>query len=250
MNLVTNASEAIGERDGSIVIRTARDAAIGGVTIEISDSGCGIKPEDRAKIFDPFFTTKSGGHGLGLAVVQRIVQGLGGTIASESECGRGTTFHIVLPSTGEVPARSRPAPALETVEAGDQRASVLIVEDEAVLRLAVAKLLHKAGFPVVEAADGTAAITAIREHKDTICVVLLDITLPGIPSREVLAEIRRVRPKTKVIVTSAYGADRVEQSFPGMEIDFFVRKPYQFADLISQVRQFSREHKKYDSGRP
>jgi DNA-binding response OmpR family regulator len=114
--------------------------------------------------------------------------------------------------------------------------NILVVEDEAPLRLAIAKILHKSGFDVLEAADGTAALDLIREHKDTIAVLLLDITLPGAPSREVLAEARRVRPDIKVIVTSAYGKDTADASFPNMTIDSFIRKPFQLGNLLSQIR--------------
>jgi DNA-binding response OmpR family regulator len=112
----------------------------------------------------------------------------------------------------------------------------LLVEDEDVLRVAVAKLLRKKGFSVLEAADGTEAITVIRDRKDALDVVLLDVTIPGAPSREVLAEIRRVAPKVKVIVTSAYGQSTVDATFPGMETNFFLRKPYQLTDLVGAVR--------------
>ena len=90
--------------------------------------------------------------------------------------------------------------------------------------------------PVIEAADGTAALDLIRDPSQAIAVVLLDITLPGAPSRDVLAEARRLRPGTKVIVTSAYGQSHVDEAFPGMEIDAFIRKPFQFVDLIALLR--------------
>jgi len=113
---------------------------------------------------------------------------------------------------------------------------VLVVEDEVPLRLAIAKILHKRGFQVLEAADGNSALKLIREHKGNIAVLLLDITLPGAPSREVLAEARRARPDIKVIVTSAYGQNQVDESFPGMKIDSFIRKPFQLENLLSQIR--------------
>ena len=120
MNLVTNASEAIGERDGVITIRTGRvtagpDSSPGSagesVQLEIPDTGCGMTLDAQARVFDPFFTTKSAGHGLGLAVVQGIVRGLGGTIHLESEPGRGTTFRILLPAAGKDGSARRGRPA-------------------------------------------------------------------------------------------------------------------------------------------
>jgi CheY-like chemotaxis protein len=245
MNLVTNASEAIGERDGVIAIRTApmtasqeplRASANGYVQLEVSDTGCGISPEAQTKIFDPFFTTKLTGHGLGLAVVERIVRGLGGVSQFESEPGRGTTFRILLPSVHETAASPRPA-SVAPVHGELSRASVvLVVEDEEPLRLAVTKMLRRNGLSIVEAADGTTALNEIREHGDEIGLVLLDITLPGAPSREVFAEARRRRPDMKVILTSAYGQKTVDESFGGMEIDAFIRKPYQLGELVGLVR--------------
>jgi two-component system, cell cycle sensor histidine kinase and response regulator CckA len=241
MNMITNASEAIGERDGVIVIRTAQgrggaDRLQGGsdgcIELEISDTGCGISREAQSKIFDPFFTTKSAGHGLGLAVVQRIVQGLGGTIQLDAESGNGTRFRIVLPGVSQGASPRRPVALPLPAEEAAEPAIVLVVEDEAILRLAVSRVLRAKGFSVVEAADGTQAIALIRGYKESIGAVLLDITLPGAPSRDVLAEIRRLRPSTKVIVTSAYGENKVGTAFPGMEIDSFLRKPYQIAELV------------------
>jgi DNA-binding NtrC family response regulator len=113
--------------------------------------------------------------------------------------------------------------------------NVLVVEDEESLRRATAEMLRAKGFGVIEAADGTDAIAAISMHKNSISAVLLDITLPGKPSREVLAEARRVRSDIKVIVTSAYSRNKVAESFQGMEIDAFLRKPYKSAELMTLV---------------
>jgi PAS domain S-box-containing protein len=244
MNLVTNASEAIGGHDGVIMIRTARSETApdvpGGelanwVELEISDTGCGIKRDDQAKIFDPFFSTKPGGHGLGLAVVQTIVKGLGGAIQVESEGGRGSTFRILLPCLSRTVPAVRPTEAEPTREELRDPATVLVVEDEDSLRLPTAKVLRMKGFNVYEAGTGTEALAAINAHKETIAVVLLDMTLPGAPSREVLAEARRLQPNVKVIVTSAYGPNKLDELFHGIEIDSFLRKPYTLSEVVSDV---------------
>jgi PAS domain S-box-containing protein len=247
MNLVTNASEAIGLHGGVIALRTAAAAAANTVpsaartyvALEVSDTGCGIPAEAESRVYDPFYTTKSAGHGLGLAVVQRIVHGLGGSIAFETKPDRGTTFRILLPSTDE-PAPSAASARMPWVqEPLDRAGTVLVVEDEDSLRVAVAQLLRRNAFTVLEAADGTAALSLLREHNDRIATVLLDLTLPGGPSREVFAEARRLRPETKVILTSAYGPQKVDEFFPGMMIDAFIRKPYQLSELLSLVRSFA-----------
>ena len=247
INLVTNASEAIADNDGIIVIRTALTTADPNsqlrypaewVELEISDSGCGISREDQLRIFDPSFTRKSSGHGLGLGVVQRVVQELGGTIHFESEPGCGTTFRILLPSGSGTALSAPPTGVADGTVTMKRDGTVLLVEDEASLRLPVANILRRKGLQVLEAPDGTEALTLIRRHKDSVTVVLLDITLPGATSREVLEEVRRVRPEVKVIVTSAYGPNKADASFTGMTIDSFLRKPYRLADLVSQVVRF------------
>jgi PAS domain S-box-containing protein len=242
MNLVTNASEAIGEQDGMIFIRTRQMATVVNsnqdgpsecIVLDISDTGSGISREAQSKIFDPFFTTKSAGHGLGLAVVQRIIQQLGGAIHVDTQIGRGTSFRILLPI-----ATDTAGPVQKTTVSGRGGelkcdGAVLLVEDESAVRVPVARMLRSKGFRVVEAEDGTEALASIREHKGDIALVLLDVTLPGAPSHEIWTEARRAREDVKTIVISAYGQDTVDAAFPGMRIDAFLRKPYSFMELLS-----------------
>jgi PAS domain S-box-containing protein len=239
MNLVTNAADAIGEHDGVIAIRTSRvtrpkpesepDCY---VELTVSDSGCGIEPAVRQRIFEPFFTTKPVGHGLGLAIVSRIVHDVGGHIMIETGAKRGTTFRILVP--GLEPAE--PAPIIATGELEEDRGGlVLVVEDEPSLRIAAATTLNANSWSVLEAADGTAALSLVREHWRDLTAILLDITLPGASSADVFAEARRLRPDIKIVVTSAFGRRKVDESFPGMEIDGFIRKPYRLAELAARM---------------
>jgi two-component system, cell cycle sensor histidine kinase and response regulator CckA len=247
MNLATNASEALGDRDGVIRITTRRVMAGHGsqemrsmakgeyVQVEVSDTGCGISPETQARIFDPFFSTKAGGRGLGLAVVHGIVKDLGGAINLVSEPGHGTTFQISLPcaeapsdSTGEVTLDiGQPAPP-------SQAATVLVVEDEDPLRQPVSKMLSKAGFSVIEARDGSAALDAIRAQNKPIQVLFLDITIPGASARDVYQEARRLRPEMRVVVTSAYTEEMAARSLQSA-IERFIRKPYRLNDLVRLI---------------
>jgi nitrogen-specific signal transduction histidine kinase/CheY-like chemotaxis protein len=246
MNLVTNASEALGEHDGKIVIRTAHgitdvksqpSGSSEFVKLEVSDTGGGMSKDVQDKIFDAFFTTKPTGHGLGLAVVQRIIQGLGGTIQIDSELGKGTTFRILFPSAGEMAQRSRPSSDPVEWDRLNTDAIVLLVDDEPSIRQAMGSMLRMKGLRVVEASDGTEALACIRQYKDAISLIVLDVTLPGAPAHEVLEEARRVRSDVKVVVSSAYGQNTAEASLPGVRFDSFLRKPYSVEDLGSLVKR-------------
>ena len=248
MNLVTNASEAIGDCDGVIRVTTECAAVAHDQTrftpedlpgnylkLEVSDTGCGMSPETQARMFDPFYTTKSAGHGLGLAVVQGTIRSLRGTIHVQSQPGKGTTFEVLLPCA-RTAATLSPMSSVGEPARSWQEVTVLIVEDEESLRQPVSKLMRKAGFSVLEAADGSAALDLIRAQERTIDILFLDITLPGTPSREVFEQATRLRPDTSVIVASAYSKDLAEQKL-GWKIECFLRKPYQLKDLMDLVRQ-------------
>ena len=190
----------------------------------------------KAKAFDPFFSTKFAGRGLGLSVVQGIVQDHGGVIKLESAPGQKTTFEIFLPCVGEAAQSSRGA--VEPVSGKAPRpvaATILVVEDEDLLRVAVSTKLRQTGFCVLEAIDGSSALELVRLHNDRIDVMLLDVTLPGATSQEVFEEARNLRPNLKVILTSAYSDKTVNASFAGLRIERFIRKPFQLADLMASV---------------
>jgi PAS domain S-box-containing protein len=249
MNLVTNASEAIGDREGTICVTTRRvtvgpqSPVIGRmgegeyVQLEVSDTGRGMSPETLARVFDPFFSTKAAGRGLGLAVVHGIARGLGGAVHLASELGRGTTFLILLPfveATSE--ARHGPISEIDQPYRPPQVATILLVEDEDPLRQAGSKMLRKQGFTVIEARDGSAALGVIRAQENFIDVLLLDVTLPGVPGREVLEEARRLRPEMSVVITSAYTEEMAASSLQ-TTIERFLRKPYRNDDLVDLICQ-------------
>jgi two-component system cell cycle sensor histidine kinase/response regulator CckA len=238
MNLVTNASDAIGDRDGVIRVATRAVAEEDHLELEVSDTGPGMTAATQAKMFDPFFTTKSAGHGLGLSVVHGIVRGIGGSILFNSELERGTTFQILLPV-----AKQQAGPATHTLGAdevatsGFREATILVVEDEDLLREAIAKMLRKAGFEAYEAADGSAAIELLRARGAQIDLILLDLTIPGASGAEVVTQAVKVRPDVRVVLTSAYGREMIGGSLKSPQVRDFIRKPFRIEDLVSILRK-------------
>jgi two-component system, cell cycle sensor histidine kinase and response regulator CckA len=251
MSLVVNASESFGEKDGVINITTSvvsgrEERAHYGETLlqqseyvrlQVSDTGCGIAEEARAKIFDPFFTTKFPGRGLGLAVVQGIVRAHEGVIAIRSTPGQGTTFKILLPSASRALKGDPSAVSRASVEQGTwTSATVLFVEDEETLRFAISKLLRKTGFSVIEAGDGKTALDLLRSNEGKIDVLLLDMTIPGTPSDQLVEETSRIRPETQIILTSAYHQKMVMNRIESPQIRAFIRKPFRLDEIVRLLR--------------
>jgi len=250
MNLVTNASDAIGETDGVIRLTTRHvtpgcaEVIAKGLTegdyvkLEVSDTGCGMSHEIQTKVFDPFFSTRGAGHGLGLAVVQGVVNGLGGAICIVSEVGQGTTFQIWLPCA-KMKAESTASSLSHTGESplASEEFIVLVVEDEDPLRHAVLRMLQRVGFAAIGAADGATAIELLRENRSKIGVLLLDMTIPGASSHEVAAEAARTQPNIRVILTSAYSEEALMTSMRASRIHGFIRKPYLLGDLVQALRK-------------
>ena len=247
MNLITNASDAIGEREGVIRVITKRVTLKPGsagslsrtlpdgeyLQLEVSDTGRGMSPQTQAKVFDPFFTTKSAGRGLGLAVVQGIVHSLGGAIHLASEPDRGTTFQVLLPSVKTASAVGGPMISGDGQKAiASRRRSVLVVEDENLLRLGIVKMLRKTGFEVFEAAEGSSAIKVLRQDGDKIDILLLDMTMPGASNREIIAEATNAKPDIIVVLTSAYSQEMIPGAISAPQVHNFIRKPFQFGDLL------------------
>jgi PAS domain S-box-containing protein len=258
MNLVTNASEALGDQDGVIHVLTER-ATPGSISdllaaknlpegeylrLEVSDTGCGMTSETQSRVFDPFFSTKFAGRGMGLAVVQRIVRRLDGAIHVVSSVGQGTSIQILLPCVAEAPRASDGGGAVRMQPAEMKRpmaGAILIVEDEVSLMSAVSKVLQRKGFSVIQASDGSAALEAIR-GEDPIDAMLLDVTLPGASSREVFEEAKRLRPGMVAILMSAYSRERATASFAGFTVEYFIRKPFGVDSLTALLRDALAAH--------
>jgi signal transduction histidine kinase/CheY-like chemotaxis protein len=252
MNLFSNASEAIGDRDGVVRVTTGQvtidpESSLATsehiaegtyVQLEVSDTGRGMTPEVQAKIFEPFFTTKgTGTHGLGLTTVHEIAERLHGTIRLSSAPGKGSTFQIMLPCGEQMLEGTHSGIARAAYETlASRRATILVVEDEDLLRQGVSKMLRMDGLSVLEASDGSAALDVIRARNGDIDVLLLDITLPGASSRKVYEEAKRLRPDLPVIVTTAK-SEEMAAAFLATEIQRFIRKPFRLGDLRDLIRQ-------------
>jgi len=253
MNLVINASEAIGDKSGVIAISTGCmdcdssylkdvwfDENIGDglyVYIEIADTGCGMNKETLAKLFDPFFTTKFTGRGLGMAAVLGIVRGHKGAIKVYSEPGKGSTFKILLPASG------KPAEIFNQDSRNDHwkgSGTVLLVDDEETVRGIGAEMLKELGFTVVTANDGREAVEVYKSRGTEISFVILDLTMPHVDGEQCFRELRMLNPDIKVIMSSGFSELEVTQKFVGKGLAGFIQKPYKLSMLREGVvRLFS-----------
>ena len=171
--------------------------------LEVSDKGCGIRPEDVDKLFEPFFTSKFTGRGLGLSVVLGIVRAHDGGITVQTEPGQGSVFCVYLPIKLSDPGVA-PNPDMEK----EMGRTILVVDDEEMMRKIASSLLEDLGFNVVEAASGTQALQTFREYPGTIHGVVCDQRMPQMGGWEVLAELRKIKPDIPVIMVSGYSQEQ------------------------------------------
>jgi PAS domain S-box-containing protein len=251
MNLVINAAEAGQERGGVVNVRTdvvrvesaveegyiTGDAPVEGgcVLFEVSDSGHGMDAATMERIFDPFFTTKFTGRGLGLAAVLGIVRGHHGAIRVQSSPGAGCRFEILFPARGQDADRRarRPSSAPE-----EQRAKVLLVDDDPTSLDVARKMLESLGFAVLVAVDGAEGVRVLREHGGEVTLVLLDKTMPVMSGEDALVEIKRIRPGVPVIFSSGYEEkEATEQIVKRSDLAGFIQKPYQLEQLDAIIRR-------------
>jgi PAS domain S-box-containing protein len=251
MNLITNASEAIGDREGRIRLRTGameshdefhfgspfpnRLPAGNYAFLEVSDNGIGMDGETQARIFDPFFTTKFTGRGLGLSAVLGIVRGHGGDIRVYSEPGSGTTIRVMLPTSAKKARRPKAHPG--DGSNGDLKGTVLVVDDEETVLQVSRRMLEKCGLEVLTACDGREGVETFRNHSDEISLVLLDMTMPHMGGEEAFEEIKRIRADARVVLSSGYNEQDAIGRFAGKGLAGFIQKPYPVGDLLDKVRE-------------
>ena len=249
MNLITNASQALGEEAGTITITTKlvhadtayrernglTDLVEGAyVCLEVSDTGHGMDATVKEHIFDPFFTTKPTGKGLGLAAVLGIIRAHRGAISVSSSPGGGTTFTVLLPATrGAPPATVARTPSADWRGQG----TFVVVDDEPLVRNVVMSTLKKAGFSVLPASGGAEALELMQQSTDGIAGVILDLTMPGLSGHAVFEELRRLRPDLPVLLVSGYSRQEVSDLLADDELVDFVQKPFRPDVLVDRVRR-------------
>ena len=252
MNLIMNASEAIGDRSGVVTIRTGllhvdgsylSETYVGEEVdegyysfVEVSDTGEGMDEETRARIFDPFFSTKFAGRGLGLASVLGIARGHGGTVKVYSEPGRGSSFKVLLPAQTDSKGSGTEPPPVEEPRT-QPGGTILVVDDEESVRTVARLILEKAGYRVIAASDGVEAEEIFVESGGGISLVLLDMTMPHRDGAETYTQLRRADPDVRVVLTSGYSESDATARFSGKGLAGFIQKPYTPGELVALVRR-------------
>ena len=250
MNLVTNASDAIGDREGTVRIvtqsRSLDEAFLRKVfhnqdlrpgryaMVEVGDTGCGMAPEVLARIFEPFFTTKVTGRGLGLSATIGILKGHRAGLKIYSEVGKGTTFKLFFPAV-EAEAATTDSPGQGVLTLG--RAHVLLVDDEDVIRDAGRAMLQALGMEVLVASDGQEAVEVFQRGIAKVDLVLMDITMPRMDGREAFLAIRELHPSLPIVLSSGYNEQESVQEFLGRDLAGFIQKPYTLHALGSVLQE-------------
>ncbi len=251
MNLVMNASDAIGDKTGLISIKTGlmhvdqsylattwlSDNLSAGeyVYLEISDTGCGMEQTVQDKLFEPFFTTKFTGHGLGMSAVLGIVRGHQGTIRVSSLPEQGTTFKVLLPvSDKPVQADTSLSDKINNDEAGT--GTILVVDDEAAIRDITSQLLQDIGYTTLTAVDGADGIETYRQYQQDIVAVILDMAMPNVDGKTCFTRLQSINPDVKVLLTSGYDELESTTRFAGQGLAGFIQKPYQPETLKARLQ--------------
>src|SRR3990172_1704033 len=249
MNLITNASEAIGESAGRITITTGaqdcdaqclrrnriEDAPPAGrfVMLEVSDTGCGMDEQTQQRLFDPFFSTKAKGRGLGMSAILGIVPSHRGAVFVESGPGKGSTIRILFPALAEAPAVKDAAANANIADAGTSalNGTVLVVDDEEIVRNVCKEMVQSFGMQVLTASDGRDAVEMFRNSPGKISHVILDLTMPNMDGMTAFKELVRIWPGVNVILSSGYNEQDSIQRISDQGIAGFIQKPYSLAKL-------------------
>jgi two-component system, cell cycle sensor histidine kinase and response regulator CckA len=251
MNLLINASEAMGARGGLLRVKTAlrevgADGLNGGlavgrvspgryVCLEVIDDGHGMDDQTMQRIFDPFFTTKKPGRGLGLAAVLGIVRGHQGAIQVESQPGKGTTIRVLFP-----PAEESEAGRIAGGNAGEEwhgEGTLLLVDGEDSIREAAGRMLEKAGYTVLAANSGESALEVFADFGAEISAVILDLSMPGMDGFELLRGLRKIRPDVKLIAWTGFESQDARVRLAQEGASAFIERPSHIRELAQSLRR-------------
>ena len=243
LNLITNAADAVGDREGVITVSSRVDGCgpegePGGrsAVLEVRDTGAGMSAQVKARIFDPFFTTKASGRGLGLSALLGILKAHKAAVQVESEPGSGTRFILRFPLPEKaVEQDPRVATGAFFVQAVGGR--VLLVDDEAEIRTTAGAQLQRMGFQVIEAADGREALSEVDRHGDALIFVILDLSMPRMDGAEALARIRERHPDLRVILSSGFDPKQRTPELLQQPNTWFLPKPYRLSELRKMVSE-------------
>lgn len=247
ISLVNNGAESYRDEKGPIIIRTGlfnfedntvESAYLGKnipagsyVFLEVSDHGCGMDEAIKKRICDPFFSTKFAGRGLSMAAVIGIIRGHNGHLLVDTAPQRGTTVRVLFPVYFPIPESS------SVSEHHTRNGSILLVDDESVVRLATMKMLMRAGYKVLTAENSPKAITLSSKHNGDICCVIFDLTMPEVKGRETLQQLRIHLPEVPVILSSGYSWDTIAPDVERWGIAAFLQKPYDFEKLSTTIKK-------------
>jgi two-component system cell cycle sensor histidine kinase/response regulator CckA len=250
MNLITNASDALGDGRGTIVVSTGvmdldaqmlagcvfDDGVEPGrfVCLEVSDTGSGMDASISARMFEPFFTTKFAGRGLGLSAVCGIMRGHKGTLRVTSRPHFGTTMRALFP-VGRSEAEPTPQPTT-TDTSWRGHGTILVVDDEKSVREVSGGMLEALGFTVIATADGEGTLAAYQQSRDSIRAVLLDMTMPTMSGEDVFVALERMNPEVKIVLCSGYTEQDTAAHLDGRNLAGYLQKPFTAGDLVAIMR--------------
>lgn len=252
MNLITNAAEAIGDAPGEVVLSTGTEECGASYLnhshtiekpppglyayVDVRDTGCGMDEDTVKRLFEPFFTTKFTGRGLGMASVLGVVQGHGGAILVTTAPGQGTAMRVLFPAIA-APVSAIPAAETPPRKGAERTATILVVDDEPMVRDLCSRLVRSFGYGAMTACDGVEAVEAVAMHGDAIACILLDLAMPRKGGAEALKEIRAMAPEIPVIVCTGFADDASQAGLADQRLEGFLHKPYHVDELRLAIQK-------------
>jgi PAS domain S-box-containing protein len=254
MNLIINASEAIGETQGEVritletsVVRTGHSEKdyLGKIippgsyiSLEVADNGCGMDAETKQRLFEPFYTTKFTGRGLGMSATLGIITAHKGALQLSSQPGTGTTFKVFLPVLMGEPAEEHTRPQNISPDNWQGSGTILLVEDEELVEIIAESMLNALGFTVIKASNGREALELYLKNTENIMLVVTDLGMPVMDGYAFIRELKKLNPYLPVIISSGFGDTDITSRIPAEDVAGIVGKPYsfdRFRDVVKNV---------------